>query len=161
LAHMYLSDSLNPANFYRQLSGLALLYALFLMVVTIYVFYRLAAIVLRLLAIVGERYRNLHAAGVQLEVEQMQQGLGSLRQLLLFSFYLFCFCLFILLRISFHTFGEKIFGVQILQGFYLYFGFAADICLIFLSLHTLLWVVPKRVDRALLKESAKRAEAAA
>jgi len=44
---MYLSDSLNPANFYRQLSGLALVYALFLMLVTIYVFYRLAAIVLQ------------------------------------------------------------------------------------------------------------------
>ena len=38
---MYIPDSLNPASFYGQLSGLALLYVLFLMVVVIYAFDRL------------------------------------------------------------------------------------------------------------------------
>ena len=105
-----------------------------------------------------KRFEDLPTAKVRIEVQQVQQRLVSLRQLLLFSFYLFCFCFFILLRISFHTVGEtKSRALSILEGFYLYFGFAADVCLLFLFLHTLLWAISKRVDGELLKETKRLA----
>jgi hypothetical protein len=78
----------------------------------------------------------------------LQKRLSNLRQLHLFTLYLCWFCLAINIPRAFETFGDSkaIQIVQILQNLVFLFYSYAPICLGFLVLHTVQWVVSARVE---------------
>jgi hypothetical protein len=85
---------------------------------------------------------------VENSLDKLKRRLANLRQLHLFTLYLFGFCIMVSIPNAFVTFGDsKTWPIgQYLRGISFLFYFDAPIFLGFLLLHTLQWVATVRVD---------------
>ena len=81
-------------------------------------------------------------------LDKLNRRLANLRQLHLFTLYLFGFCIMVSIPNAFVTFGDsKTWPIgQYIRGISFLFYFDAPIFLGFLLLHTLQWVATVRVD---------------
>ena len=138
---MSLYGYLNPANFLRQLPLFALVFILFLILVTIYVFDRSISVILQL-RMLG-RMSSSDLALMKIRAESLRHRLASVRQVLQFAFYAFGCCLFLLLCMSVDRAGMRSnpSSWTFLREFAIDFSFAADVLLVFLFLHTVQWIV--------------------
>jgi hypothetical protein len=85
---------------------------------------------------------------IENSLDKLKRRLANLRQLHLFSLYLFGFCIMVSIPNAFVTFGDsKTWPIgQYIRGISFLFYFDAPIFLGFLLLHTLQWVATVRVD---------------
>jgi hypothetical protein len=139
-------EALNPSNYYRQLPTVPILFSLLLACMAMYCLVRFA-LILRRLRLANKHLVSQNTGGAAGTIRLVEQQLASLRQLFLFVFYLFTFTFFWGLPWTF-VFGEgkapTIF--PILSALAVYSAYATDVCLVFLTLHTLQWIVSWRAS---------------
>jgi hypothetical protein len=139
-------EALNPSNYYRQLPTVPLLFSLVLLCVSMYCLVRLALILKR-----SQSEKRLLVSpnidNATQTIRLVEHQLASFRQLLLFVFYLFAFTFFWGLPWAFIVGEGKAPTIfPILSALAVYSAYATDVCLVFLTLHTLQWIVSWRVS---------------
>ena len=91
---------------------------------------------------------SIYSTRAENSLDKLKRRLANLRQLHLFTLYLFGFCIMVSIPNAFVTFGDsKTWPIgQYIRGISFLFYFDAPIFLGFLLLHTLQWVATVRVD---------------
>jgi len=138
-------EALNPSNYFRQLPTVPIFFSLLLLCVSAYSLIRLT-LILRRSRLAKKHFVSQNIGGAAQTIRLVEQQLASLRQLLLFVFYLFAFTFFWGLPwtlIIGESKGPPIF--PILRALAVYSAYATDVCMVFLALHTLQWIVSWRV----------------
>jgi hypothetical protein len=146
-------DSLNPAHFWFQIPMLTKLFLFFLVAVSLYMLISLVRVLLRLRSLRSLAVAETSVAGVRSSLTALQHRLNNLRSLLLFTFFLFTFCFFLQIPAAFVTFGDSnVPGFTlILMQLATYFGYATDVCFLFLFLHSVHWLASTRVEALVQK----------
>jgi hypothetical protein len=136
LSSVWLSLSLSNKAFFLFFSGVSI-YSLSL---SLYVFLILCSL--------KKKPASQSASLARSPLGILQKRLANLRQLHLFTLYLFWFCIAINIPRAFDVFGDyKTIPIgPILRGLAFLFYFDAPIFLAFLVLHTVQWIVSARVD---------------
>jgi hypothetical protein len=138
-------EALNPSNYYRQLPTVPLLFLLLLIAATMCSLARFAQILVRS-HLAKKHLVSQNIDGATETIHLVERQLASLRQLLLFAFYLFTFTFFWSLPWTFVIGEGKPSMFPILRALGVYSAYATDVCLVFLALHTLQWIVSWRVS---------------
>jgi len=132
-------ESLDPRHFWPQLPTLARLYRFFLCVVSIYVLLSLVHNLVRIRSLWRLPPTATSQDVLQTPLSILQGRLANLRQLLLFMFYLFALCFLLQIPAAFVVFGDsRSFPLTvILTQLATHIEYAADVCFLFLLLHSL------------------------
>jgi hypothetical protein len=126
-----------------------------LAVVAIYSLFSATAILVRLRSVMNSR-QSKHMAVLQRSVASLHARSYNLRQLILATFYLFGIVFFFGLWSTRWTADHS--RASILDGFFVYFAFAANAFLIFLVLHSVQWFVSGRLQACALRLNASHIE---
>lgn len=144
---MSLYNYLNPTIFLKHLPAVGLIFLLLLILVSIYVLDRSVVTTLKL----RKLSRGSSHAKPQIDLERLCDSIANVRQALRFAFYTFGCCLFLMLCRSLDSVAtsSKLNYGTILWNFGVDFTFAVDVCLIFLFLHIVQWVVSVRLNQVI------------
>ena len=130
-------------SIWSNLSHLQQAFLLMLGVVSSYSLFSAAKTLLRLRLI--RRLRSEESAHVRESASALSIHCANVRRVIGATFYLFGLVLFLGLQTVGHTLGGG-FMQQILGNFLLHFAFAANVFFVFLTIHSIQWLVSARVD---------------
>jgi hypothetical protein len=153
----YLSD--RPYALWSIWIELPLLPRLFLLILALVTVYTLAssAVIMGRLRSLTRRHRVEDLPISERPLDVLLTRTANLRQLITATFYLFGIVFFFVLRFVEATPENKVpVGALILENFFLYFAFAANVFFVFLVLHSVQWAVSSRIRTHALRLGVSR-----
>jgi len=138
--HFPLGD-LDPRSFWIWLPFISKLFTLFLVLISVFVIFRLLDVFWTTRRLQRTFASGLHQSTDLRSVRVAEHRLANLGQLLLFTSYLFGFCFFFELPAAFVLFGDSktLPFERLFRQLGIYFVYAAEVFLVLLFLHSLRW----------------------